>query len=161
MRVSGRRLPVLVAVAILTLSGCGGSGEQSAQPSESTPPPTDAPSQTTSSDAGAPTPSQPDDKDASPVETDDGAVEIEVEIEHGQVTPSGERVDVEVGQPVRFKVDSDVADEIHVHSIPEHTFGFRAGADDREFEFTLSQPGVVEAELHELGDVVVTLAARP
>ena len=88
-------------------------------------------------------------------------VQIEVEIENGQVTPAGERVDVEIGQPIRFVVDSDAADEIHVHSTPEHSFSFPAGAENREFRFKLTQPGVVEAELHELGDVIVTIAARP
>jgi plastocyanin len=90
-----------------------------------------------------------------------GAVEVDVHIENGEVTPSGERVDVEVGQKVRFVVDSDAADEIHVHSVPEHTFSFGPGTQDRQFAFTVRQPGVVEAELHELGDVLVTIAARP
>jgi plastocyanin len=88
-------------------------------------------------------------------------VTIDVQIENGQVTPSGERVDVQVGQTVRFVVDSDTADEIHVHSVPEHSFRFGPGTRDREFEFKVTRPGVVEAELHELGDVTVTIAARP
>lgn len=89
------------------------------------------------------------------------AVEVAVEVENGQVTPSGARVDAQVGQTVRFVVDSDAADELHVHSTPERTFAFPAGAEDREFELRLTRPGVVEVELHELGDVVVTIAAMP
>jgi plastocyanin len=156
MRVSGHWLPALAVAATLALAGCGGSGDENTQAGDagatrSAPPatsPTGEPSQTQSRDDG-------------PVENEDDAVEIEVEIENGQVTPSGERVDVALGQTIRFVVDSDVADEIHVHSTPEHTFAFKAGAEDREFEFRLNRPGVVDAELHELGDVVVSIAARP
>jgi plastocyanin len=89
------------------------------------------------------------------------AVRVQVRIENGEVTPSGDRVDVEVGQPIQFVVDSDTADEIHVHSTPEHSFAFQAGAENRTFEFRLNQPGVIEAELHEGGDILVTFAARP
>lgn len=147
MRVSVRRSAAVAAVAVLALSGCGGGGteQDTTQSSQSPSPSTSAPGQSSPGDSPS----------------EDSAVEIEVEIENGTVTPSGERVDVQVGQPIRFVVDSDAADEIHVHSTPEHSFSFKAGADDREFTFKLTQPGVVEAELHELGDVVVTLAARP
>jgi plastocyanin len=173
-RAMSRAVSVATVVAVVTLTGCGGSGDDGAgasgSPSAGASRVGESPSEPAGSPSGSPSGSaeptaaesaqEPGDDD-SPVETDDGAVEIEVEIEDGRVRPSGERVDVEVGQTIRFVVDSDSADEIHVHSTPEHSFSFRAGADDREFEFRLRQPGVVEAELHELGDVVVTLAARP
>lgn len=146
MRVPARWLPAVSLTAALTLAACGGpAGEQ--QTGEAAP----APSPSASHGGG---------HTAGPKAQDD-AVEIEVEIENGEVTPSGERVDVEVGQTVRFVVTSDAADEIHVHSTPEHTFRFRAGTRDRAFGFEVRQPGVIEAELHELGDVVVTIAARP
>lgn len=162
MRVPGRWMSALAVVVAMTVAGCGGSDE-SMQTSEGTPSPTATPSTPSQS---TPSPSTPSESSPSPSSRSestpaDDAVEIEVEVENGQVTPSGQRVDVEVGQPIRFVVDSDAADEIHVHSTPEHTFTFPAGADDRTFEFKLTQPGVVEAELHELGDVVVTIAARP
>ncbi|MDQ4008361.1 MAG: hypothetical protein M3211_09740, partial [Actinomycetota bacterium] len=113
------------------------------------------------SEAAPPSESASPTKSGSESAAEDESVEIEVEVEDGQVTPSGERVDAQVGQTVRFVVDSDAADELHVHSSPEHTFAFKAGADDKEFEFTPTRPGVIEVELHELGDVVVTIAARP
>jgi hypothetical protein len=158
MRISARRLSALVAVATLTVAGCGGSAGDSAQPSENTSASASPTRESTPDDSASE--STPED-DGSPAETEDNAVEIEVEIEHGQVTPSGERVDVEVGQTIRLVVDSDAADEIHVHSTPEHSFRIRPGMDDKEFEFRLTQPGVVEMELHEQGDVLATLAARP
>jgi plastocyanin len=171
MRSAAHRMSVVAAVALVILTGCGGS-DDGAQTGESTSSASGAGGSASGPSASSQQPSaSPSGDDSggngsgdgggSPVETEDDAVQIEVEIENGQVTPSGERVDVEVGQTIRFVVDSDAADEIHVHSTPEHTFAFRAGADDREFEFRITQPGVVEAELHELGDVVVTLAARP
>jgi hypothetical protein len=172
MRETARRPPVptaltaLVAVALLTLAGCGGGSEDTgaAQDQQTSAPSTSAgespgasPSE---SPSGSPSGAATDDSTGG-VETEDDAVEIEIEIENGRVTPSGERVDVRIGEPIRFVVDSDVADQLHVHSTPEHTFAVKPGDDDKRFEFTLNQPGVVEVELHELGDVVVSLAARP
>jgi cytoskeletal protein RodZ len=168
-------LTALAAVAALTLAGCGGGddstgsagGEQTSSPSASasaSESASESPSGSASESASeSPSDDATDDSTDAPgdVETDDGAVEIEVEIENGQVTPSGERVDVKIGEPIRFVVDSDAADELHVHSTPTHTFRVKPGDDDKQFEFTLNQPGVVEVELHELGDVVVSLAARP
>jgi plastocyanin len=177
MRESTRRpsavtaLTALAAVVALMLAGCGGGGsdtsgaaseEQTTSPSASAPgespsdSPSDSPSESPSDDASDDSTDSPGD-----VETEDDAVEIEIEIENGRVTPSGKRVDVQVGERIRFKVDSDVADELHVHSTPEHTFAVQPCDDDEEFEFTLNQPGVVDVELHELGDVIVSIAARP
>jgi hypothetical protein len=158
MRISGRKVSALVAVATLGVAGCGGSTEGSAQSSESPSASASATQQPRADDSASE--SAPDD-DSSPTKAEDNAVEIEVELEHGQVTPSGERVDVKVGQPIRLVVDSDAADEIHVHSTPEHSFELRPGMDDEEFRFKLTQPGVVEMELHEQGDIIATLAARP
>lgn len=127
MRGAGRRLPVMVLVAALSLAGCGGS----------------------SGSAG----SSPQDADK--------PVDIHVKIADGEVTPAGERVDVSLGQPIRLVVDSDAADALHVHSTPEHEFEVPAGARGKVYEFTLNQPGVVEVELHELDEVVVSIAVRP
>jgi hypothetical protein len=128
IRGAGTRLPVMVMVAILSLTGCGGSS--------------------TSEGAGSPG-------------SQTKPVDIQVKIEGGEVSPAGERVDVKLGQPIRLVVNSDAADEIHVHSTPEHEFEVPAGAHDKVYAFTLNQPGVVEVELHELDEVVVTIAARP
>jgi hypothetical protein len=171
MRETTRRrsaLTAIAAVVVLMLAGCGGGGsdntgaagdEQTSSPSaeaSASESPTESPSDDSTDDSTEDSTDGPGD-----VETEDDAVEIEIEIENGRVTPSGERVDVQVGEPIRLVVDSDAADELHVHSTPEHSFPVKAGDDDKQFEFTLNQPGVVEVELHELGDVVVSLAARP
>lgn len=156
MRVSGRGLPAVAIVMTLVLAGCGGAGDSQTQDAEASPTATASPSTPSPATASEVSGSQ-----QAPARTQDDTVEIEVEIEDGSVTPSGQRVDVEVGQTIRMVVSSDVADEIHVHATPDRTFAFKSGARNRQFEFALQQPGVVEAELHELGDVVVTIAARP
>lgn len=160
MRVPPRHPSVLAAVVLavgLALTGCGGSAD-SGQAAD------DPASNSASADA-SPSPSEDEssteDSPSEAASSEDEALEVEIEIEDGQVTPSGERVEAEVGQTVRLVVDSDSADELHVHSTPEHSFEVPAGANHRTYTFTLDQPGVVEVELHELGDVVVTIAARP
>jgi hypothetical protein len=148
MRTPVHRLAAPVAAAVLALTaGCGGAtGSSGAADGPPKPAPTQTSSAQPSSPRGAP---------------DEVAERIEVTIRNGEVTPSGERVDVKVGQPIELVVTSDAADELHVHSTPEHAFAFDAGVHHQVFGFTLRQPGVVEVELHELGDIVATLAARP
>ncbi len=86
--------------------------------------------------------------------------EVEIAIEGGAVTPEGERYDVTVGEPIRLVVDSDMADELHLHANPEQSFDVEVGVD-QVFELTLEQPGVAELESHELGVLVASFAARP
>ena len=52
-----------------------------------------------------------------------------------------------------LNVSSDVADEIHVHSEPEHEFEVPAG-EDMTFTFSIDTPGTVIVESHGL-DVVL------
>jgi hypothetical protein len=139
-------------VVLFLLGGCGSSEEgepaQAARPSQ------------TEANTTAPGPRQ-NGKTPKSTAPEEVAKVVKVNIADGEVSPSGERVDVQVGQPIRLVVSSDTADEIHVHSSPEHSFAFKAGVRQQRFEFTLNQPGVVEAELHDLGDVLVGFAVRP
>ena len=73
---------------------------------------------------------------------------VEVTIEGGVVDPDGERIPVDVNQPVDIVVTSDVAGEMHVHSSPETTAEFVVG-DNAPIELQFDRPGVVEIELHE------------
>lgn len=84
------------------------------------------------------------------------AVVVEITEEGGQITPLGETVEVDLGREIRLVVDSDAADELHVHSEPEQSFDVKA-KDDQEFSFTIDAPGTYEVESHELGVVVVKL----
>lgn len=87
-------------------------------------------------------------------------VRVEVTLEDGAATPSGDTVTVRSGQPVELVVTSDRADEIHVHSDPEQEFEVEAGSTDEVFLFTLDTPGTYEVESHELGLVIVRVQVR-
>ena len=83
-------------------------------------------------------------------------VVINVTIADGKVTPAGEQVEAAVGQPIEVHVDSDAADELHVHSSPEREYEIEP-ADDQVFTFSIDRPGQVELETHETDTVVVEL----
>ncbi len=85
-------------------------------------------------------------------------VRVDVTFEGGEVTPSGERVDVTVGEPVELVVTADEPGEIHVHSDPEQQIPYDEGTET--FEIEISRPGVVEVESHDLDQVIVQLEAR-
>ncbi|MDF1603926.1 hypothetical protein [Nocardioides sp. YIM 152315] len=84
---------------------------------------------------------------------------IEVTFEGGKVTPSGERVEVAVGQDVELDVTADEAGEIHVHSNPEQELEYDAGESTVTIT-GIDQPGVVEVESHALDQVIVQLEVR-
>lgn len=85
---------------------------------------------------------------------------VDIAIADGSTSPQGDRVDAKVGQKITLRISSDVAEEIHVHSDPEHTY--RVGADDEvEKSFTVEKPGQVAVEAHELGVTIVQLVVRP
>ena len=93
---------------------------------------------------------------ASPSGPDADPVVIDVTIAGGKVTPSGEQIEAEVGQPIEIRVDSDAPDSLHVHSSPEREFEVEA-ADDQVFTFSVDTPGQVEIETHETDTVVAEL----
>ena len=134
-------IPLTVAAVVAT--GCGSGPATTAAPSST--PPTAA--TTTPSPADA-TPSPT----AGPV--------ITATIAAGSVTPTNAQAEAAVGQPIILAVSSDVADSIHVHSIPEHVFEIQPRPAQR-FEFTVDVPGSVDVELHDLNRTIVTIAVRP
>ena len=84
---------------------------------------------------------------------------IKIRFADGKVTPNGERVEVEVGQPVEFVVAADEAGEIHIHSEPEHELAY--GEGEEEFPAVeFDKPGVVVVESHDLEQVIVQLEVR-
>ncbi|MEV0359833.1 hypothetical protein AB0H71_27635 [Nocardia sp. NPDC050697] len=87
------------------------------------------------------------------------AVVIAVRLAGGTVTPDDARVEAAVGQPIELVVDSDTADELHVHADPDHTFEVEPAAGQR-FSFTVAVPGRVEIELHDAGRTVATVLVR-
>ncbi|MFG1791074.1 hypothetical protein [Nocardia sp. NPDC049149] len=131
------RFSVLVAsiAASATLAGCA--------PATTDPP------------AGPADPSYPAlSADASP------DVVVAVRIAGGVVTPTNSSAEAEVGQPIVLRVDSDAADELHVHADPARTFPVEP-ENGQEFRFVVSTPGRVDVELHHAGKTVVTVLIRP
>jgi hypothetical protein len=82
---------------------------------------------------------------------------IDITIKGGRTTPSGERVKVQVGDPVTLHIDADSPGEIHVHSTPEQEIEFPQGTSTRRL--TISKPGIVDVEDHALDQVIVQLQA--
>ncbi|MGV9792242.1 MULTISPECIES: hypothetical protein [unclassified Gordonia (in: high G+C Gram-positive bacteria)] len=128
---------VVVAVG---LAGCGGTDESAGASSAAASP------------SGA--------SKVSPPPSADTATTIDITIANGTVTPRNARIDATVGTPIVLYVTSDAADEVHVHSTPEHSFEVAAGAQRERFEFTVTVPGSVAVELHEADVTVATLQVR-
>jgi hypothetical protein len=128
------RTLIVVGAAALITAACGGAG---------TP---DAPGST-----GAP---QLSDQQA-PTER----VVIDVDIKDGHVTPTNQQMQAAVKQPILIRVNSDAADELHVHSSPEHTFAIEP-RDLQSFQFTVDVPGRVDIELHDLNRTVATITVQ-
>jgi plastocyanin len=143
-------LLVPLLAAVLALGACGGSGaEEETQPSSTT---------TSESSTGSGSPDSSSPTKTSPSPSAEEGQRIEVTFEGGQVTPNGERVQVEAGEEVTFVVTADAPGSLHVHSTPEAELAYEAGTS--RHSLTIDQPGVAEVESHELGVVVVQLEVR-
>jgi hypothetical protein len=120
-------------------AGCGGPDTEStpASPSESTV-----------------NPSQMQDQQAPPER-----LIVDVMIQGGNVTPTNEQLQATVKEPIIIRVNSDVADELHVHSNPEHTFMVEA-KPGQSFQFTVDVPGQVDVELHQLKRTIATIQVQ-
>jgi hypothetical protein len=130
---------LIIAATILITAGCGGSNTESA--------PTSQP--------GSPAnPSQMQDNQAAPDQLD-----IDVMIQGGNVTPTNEQLQASVKEPIVVHVNSDVADELHVHSSPDHTFKVEA-KPNQAFQFSVDVPGKVDVELHHLNKTIATIAVQ-
>jgi hypothetical protein len=85
---------------------------------------------------------------------------VDITIAHGQVTPSNATLQATVHQPITLHVTSDTADELHVHSVPDHKFEVAATAN-QTFQFSVDVPGSVEVELHHMDRTVATIHVNP
>ena len=90
----------------------------------------------------------------------DTALTIDITIAHGQVTPANATLNATVHQPITLHVTSDTADELHVHSVPDHKFAVAATAN-QTFQFSVDVPGSVDVELHHLDRTVATIHVHP
>jgi plastocyanin len=89
-----------------------------------------------------------------------GNLTVNVTIANRQVNPANATLQAKVGQPIIFHVTSDAADELHVHSVPDHKFEI-AAAPNQTFQFTVDVPGNVDVELHHLDRTIATIQVRP
>ena len=81
---------------------------------------------------------------------------IAVTINGDQVTPNGDRVEVDAGQDVELEVTADAPGEIHVHSTPEQELEYDGGKSTLSIT-NLEQPGTVDVEVHDLDKVILQL----
>ena len=135
----GRRLVATSSVAAVAvfLAACGQDNSEAAPPSPS---------------AIATGPA--------PISGPPEALVVEMVIKGGTVTPTNARMQGTVGEPIVLRVDSDTTDELHVHSVPEHSFTVEPRSG-QEFQFRTEVPGNVEIELHDLNQVVATVQVGP
>jgi hypothetical protein len=88
------------------------------------------------------------------------SLDINVTIAKGQVTPTNATLQAKVKQQIILHVTSDAADELHVHSVPDHKFEV-AAAPNQTFQFSVDVPGNVEVELHHLDRTIATISVVP
>jgi hypothetical protein len=84
---------------------------------------------------------------------------IQVTITGDDVTPNGDRVSVQVNQPIELIVKADEEGEIHVHSDPEQELEYGVGTTTLP-TFTIDKPGIVEVESHALEKTIVQLEVK-
>lgn len=134
-------------LALALLAGCGTGAEDGA--ADEAPAASPSPSATTEPPVESTEPASP-----TPAPEPKGVV-VEMSFQGDQITPNGERILAEVGEPILLRIESDRAGELHVHSTPEQEVAFGRGSS--EHELVVDQPGVVEVEEHESGRVLVQL----
>lgn len=130
---------VCALAAAMIAAGCGGSDAESHEQHQNS---STSPASSVSSPAAAP-----------------AGLVIDVKVSAGKVDPTNAQFDAKRGEPIQLRVTSDVADELHVHSVPDHTFAVEA-KPDQVFTFTVDVPGKVDVELHDLDRVVATIQVR-
>ncbi len=139
---TSRTLVALTATALL-VAGCGGS--------------------TGSGDAAGSSPGGPAATGGVPQLSDQQAppeqLVIDVTIKAGEVSPTNEQLKSKVGDPIVVRINSDAADQLHVHSNPEHTFAVEPKFG-QSFQFTVTVPGKVDVELHDLNRTIATIAVQ-
>ncbi len=135
----------MLAAGGLLIAGCGGGGGGS----ESAPSSSGPPSVTTINPSDMQNEQAPPDR-----------LLIDVTIKGGEINPLNAQLEAKTNEPIVVKVDSDVADELHVHSTPDHTFKIEA-KPGQQFQFTVGVPGKVDIELHQLAKTVATVQVQP
>ena len=134
---------MLLTAAALITAGCGGSNnsDTASGGTSSSQPPTVSPS------------------DMSNDQAPPARLVVDVTIKDGKATPTNEQLQAAVKEQIVIRVNSDVADELHVHSTPEHSFNVEA-KPMQSFQFTVDVPGKVDVELHKLNQTIATIQVQ-
>lgn len=140
------KLAITVVASLVLIAGCAGSDSGPGPTTQSS-----TPSTTASSEAAT---------DPAPEPAAEAGTVVDITIKDGKVTPQGGRVEVTAGQKVTLQMTSDAAEEIHVHSQPEHSYEIAPG-ESLTKSFTLDTPGQVAVEAHHLDVTIVQLVVRP
>lgn len=85
---------------------------------------------------------------------------IDITVADGTITPSGDEVDVALGQPIELVVTADAPGEIHVHSDPEQEFEYEGTGGPETFQLRIDRPGQVDVESHTLDELIVKLVVQ-
>ncbi len=155
-----RSFRLLAAVSLLlTLGACSSDDSEdpatdaatsSPSPSESISPTTPTPSPDSPSTGTSPTPT--------PTPSQADGPELVVTIKGDQVKPNSQEIDLEVGETLIIRFETDRGGELHVHSTPEQYVEFEAGTSTKKL--VIEAPGVVEVEEHDTSHVVASLEVR-
>src|SRR6202158_2749109 len=124
--------------ALLITAGCGGSNTAEKPSTPSTVSPSDMSNQ-----------QQPP-----------ARLVVDVTISGGNVTPTNAQLQAKVKEPIVVRVNSDAADQLHVHSVPEHTFNIEP-KPGQSSHFPAGVRGQVEVELHQLTRTMATIQVQP
>jgi hypothetical protein len=88
-----------------------------------------------------------------------GAPITTIEIKHGKPVGGIAQLTYNEGERVRFKVDSDVSDEVHMHGY-DIMKDVKAGGSVT-FDFPATLEGVFEAELEDRKEQILELTVNP
>src|SRR6266550_3699865 len=136
----GRRLAIVGAVVVLAVVGfviaqSGGSNKDKSTTTTST---TNGVTATGTVPANAP---------------------VQIVVKNGQPVGGVKKIKVSKGDPVRFTVTSDVADEIHVHGYDFHKDVKKGGSVS--FDFPAKIDGTFVIELESRGEQIASLRVEP
>ena len=139
------RACALAALSAVLVAGCGDDGDDTTATDTSS---TTAPTTVTTGGSAA----------SSTTPTTEAVPTIEVAFAGGQVTGGARRHEVPLGEKVRLRVTSDVADEVHVHTYD--VTGSVGPGQPVEIELTASIPGQHEVELEGKGRTLLVLVVQ-
>src|SRR3954451_7617937 len=84
---------------------------------------------------------------------------VPIVVKNGKPVGGVKKITVNKGDPVRFTVTSDVADEIHVHGYDFHKDVKKGGSVS--FDFPAKIDGVFVIELENRGEQIASLEVQP